>query len=82
MDLSTTMQTPATEENTEKKIPKRRRGRPQGALNFMAFPLLSLLAVFSYVPLWGWITSFQKYRPFRGFFEQEWVVRPEGISVR
>jgi len=29
--------------------------------------------VFNYVPIWGWLMAFQRYRPGRPFFEQQWV---------
>lgn len=50
-----------------------KRLRQQKALVFMSVPFLIWLFVFKYVPLWGWSIAFQKYKPSRGFFEQEWV---------
>lgn len=62
--------------------PRRRpaRGRPfwkrmreQRDLYLMTLPFMVMVFVFSYVPIWGWITAFQDYRPGHGLFNQEWV---------
>lgn len=45
----------------------------QKQLYFMSFPFLILVFIFSYVPIWGWIMAFQKYRPGKPFWEQKWV---------
>ncbi len=45
----------------------------QKYLYFMSIPFVLWAFVFSYLPLWGWTMAFQKFRPGRGFFEQEWV---------
>ncbi|TLS53718.1 sugar ABC transporter permease [Paenibacillus antri] len=45
----------------------------QKYLYFMSIPFVIWAFVFSYLPLWGWTMAFQKFRPGRGFFEQEWV---------
>ncbi len=50
-----------------------RKQHPQVVLSLMAFPFLILVLVFNYIPIWGWITAFQKYRLGHSFFEQEWV---------
>ncbi|WP_372631251.1 ABC transporter permease [Cohnella sp.] len=47
--------------------------RDQKYLLLMSFPFVIWVFVFSYVPLWGWITAFQKYRFGRSLFNQEWV---------
>jgi putative aldouronate transport system permease protein len=39
----------------------------------MSLPFVIWVFVFSYLPLWGWTMAFQKFRPGRSFFEQEWV---------
>ncbi len=39
----------------------------------MSVPFLLWLILFKYVPLWGWVTAFQKYRPAKKFADQEWV---------
>ncbi|ANY68212.1 protein lplB [Paenibacillus sp. BIHB 4019] len=39
----------------------------------MSLPFVIWAFVFSYLPLWGWTMAFQKYRPGRSFWEQEWV---------
>lgn len=47
----------------------------QKQLIFMSFPLLIYIFIFNYLPLSGWIMSFQKYRPGpgRSIFNQKWV---------
>lgn len=39
----------------------------------MSIPFLVWLIVFKYVPLWGWMIAFQKYRLSRDLFDQTWV---------
>jgi putative aldouronate transport system permease protein len=39
----------------------------------MSLPFVIWVFVFSYLPLWGWTMAFQKFKPGRSFFEQEWV---------
>ena len=45
----------------------------QKQLIFMSVPLLIYILIFNYAPLWGWLMAFQKYKPGRGIFKQEWV---------
>ncbi|HIW33972.1 MAG TPA: ABC transporter permease subunit [Candidatus Paenibacillus intestinavium] len=45
----------------------------QKMLMLMSLPFLIWVFIFKYVPLWGWTISFQKFRPSRGLFEQEWI---------
>lgn len=45
----------------------------QKYLYLMAFPFVIWAFVFSYLPLWGWTMAFQKYKPGKNFFEQQWV---------
>jgi putative aldouronate transport system permease protein len=45
----------------------------QRQLVFMSLPLVLYVALFSYVPIWGWTMAFQNYRPSRAFFEQQWA---------
>ncbi|WP_397386280.1 ABC transporter permease [Paenibacillus sp. VCA1] len=47
--------------------------RNQKYLYLMSIPFVIWVFVFSYLPLWGWTMAFQKYKPARSFFEQEWV---------
>ncbi len=47
--------------------------RNQKILLLMSFPFVIWVFVFSYFPLWGWITAFQKYRFGRSIFNQQWV---------
>ncbi|RIX50881.1 sugar ABC transporter permease [Paenibacillus nanensis] len=39
----------------------------------MSVPFLLWLFIFKYVPLWGWLTAFQNYKPYKKFSEQEWI---------
>lgn len=45
----------------------------QKYLFLMSIPFAIWLFVFNYVPLWGWTMAFQKYKPGKSFWEQEWV---------
>ncbi|GLX67604.1 ABC transporter permease [Paenibacillus glycanilyticus] len=45
----------------------------QKVLVFMSLPFVLWLFLFKYVPLWGWTISFQKFRPAKDLFDQEWV---------
>jgi putative aldouronate transport system permease protein len=45
----------------------------QKQLIFMSVPILIYILIFSYVPIWGWLMSFQNYKPAKSFVEQEWV---------
>lgn len=65
--LSPKLGTLKSKNNLWKKIIKQRE------LVFMSFPLIVFIIVFSYVPLWGWIMAFQRYRPGKSIFNQEWV---------
>ncbi|RAP77646.1 ABC transporter permease [Paenibacillus montanisoli] len=42
-------------------------------LYLMSLPFVAWVFVFSYLPLWGWTMAFQKYKPAKSFFEQDWV---------
>lgn len=45
----------------------------QKALVFMCLPMLILMFLFSYLPLFGVITAFQKYEPAMGVFKSDFV---------
>lgn len=45
----------------------------QWQLMLMSIPFMALIVIFNYVPLWGWTMAFQRYRPAKSFFEQQWV---------
>jgi len=45
----------------------------QRYLYLMSFPFLALVFVFQYLPIWGWVTAFQRYKPTRDFWHQQWV---------
>jgi len=47
--------------------------RQQKYLYLMSLPFVIWAFVFSYLPLWGWTMAFQKFKPAKGFFEQDWV---------
>ena len=47
--------------------------KDQKQLAFMSLPLLIYVIIFSYVPLVGWVMSFQNYSPESSMFNQEWV---------
>ncbi|MEX1029424.1 MAG: ABC transporter permease subunit [Paenibacillaceae bacterium] len=42
-------------------------------LYMMSLPFVVWAFVFSYLPLWGWMMAFQKFKPGKSFFSQEWV---------
>jgi len=39
----------------------------------MILPFVIWLVIFRYLPLWGWITAFQNYKPGVPLFQQQWV---------
>ncbi|MFC0214465.1 ABC transporter permease [Paenibacillus chartarius] len=45
----------------------------QKVLLLMSIPFLIWLIIFKYIPLWGWTIAFQKYRPAKSFWNQDWV---------
>ncbi|WP_442954940.1 ABC transporter permease [Paenibacillus sp. SYP-B4298] len=45
----------------------------QKVLLFMCIPFVLWAFVFKYLPLWGWTTAFQNYKPAKSFSEQKWV---------
>ncbi|WP_058303153.1 ABC transporter permease [Gorillibacterium timonense] len=45
----------------------------QRYLYFMSVPFVIWLIVFSYVPIWGWLMAFQKYKPGKSILDQKWV---------
>jgi putative aldouronate transport system permease protein len=45
----------------------------QKYLYLMSLPFVAWVFVFQYLPIWGWTMAFQKFKPGKGFFEQEWV---------
>ena len=44
----------------------------QRTLVYMSLPFLIYVLIFNYVPLVGWVMAFQKYKPGKGLFDQEW----------
>ncbi|CAM4377906.1 ABC transporter permease [Paenibacillus tarimensis] len=59
-----------------KKIKSRRFWKTavqQRYLYLMSLPFVIWVFVFNYIPIWGWTMAFQKYKPAKTFFEQEWV---------
>lgn len=47
--------------------------KSQKVLIFMAIPFVIYIIIFNYVPLIGWITAFQKYKPRTGILHSEFV---------
>ena len=47
--------------------------RKQKYLLLMIIPFVVWLIIFRYVPLWGWITAFQNYKPGIPMTQQKWV---------
>jgi putative aldouronate transport system permease protein len=45
----------------------------QRQILFMSLPIILYIILFVYVPLWGWTMAFQRYKPQKSFFNQEWV---------
>jgi len=45
----------------------------QRQILYMSLPIILYVILFTYVPLWGWTMAFQRYKPVKSFFKQEWV---------
>lgn len=45
----------------------------QRYLYLMSLPFVIWIFVFSYVPVWGWLTAFQNYKPKDSILDQKWV---------
>jgi putative aldouronate transport system permease protein len=45
----------------------------QRHMYMMSIPFAIMVVIFSYLPIWGWLMAFQKFRPGRPFWEQRWV---------
>ncbi|NLW19826.1 MAG: sugar ABC transporter permease [Clostridiales bacterium] len=45
----------------------------QRQLALMSVPMLLYVLLFSYAPLWGWITAFMSYKPAVPLFDNPWV---------
>ncbi|MCZ8522989.1 MULTISPECIES: ABC transporter permease [Paenibacillus] len=45
----------------------------QRYLYMMSLPFVVWIFVFSYVPIWGWLTAFQNYKPKDSILDQKWV---------
>nr|WP_240647344.1 ABC transporter permease subunit [Paenibacillus nanensis] len=45
----------------------------QRYLYMMSLPFVIWIFIFSYVPVWGWVTAFQNYKPKDTIFDQKWV---------
>jgi putative aldouronate transport system permease protein len=50
-----------------------RKAYHQRQLLYMSVPIVLYVALFSYVPLWGWTMAFQNFKPAKRFSAQEWV---------
>jgi putative aldouronate transport system permease protein len=45
----------------------------QRYLYLMSIPFVVWVIIFSYVPVWGWLMAFQKYKPGKSILNQQWV---------
>ncbi|MCA0753647.1 ABC transporter permease subunit [Paenibacillus sp. N4] len=45
----------------------------QRYLYMMSLPFVIWIFIFSYVPVWGWLTAFQNYKPKDSILNQKWV---------
>lgn len=45
----------------------------QRYLYMMSLPFVIWIFLFSYVPVWGWLTAFQNYKPKNAILDQKWV---------
>ncbi|MDQ0064094.1 ABC transporter permease [Paenibacillus harenae] len=45
----------------------------QRYLYLMSLPFVIWIFIFSYVPVWGWLTAFQNYKPKDSILDQKWV---------
>ena len=50
-----------------------RRLVEQRQLLVLSVPFLALVFVFNYLPIWGWLMSFQNFKPALGIFRSEWI---------
>lgn len=70
---------PSEEQAAVETSPERKSKRywklflQQKYLYLMSVPFLILVFIFNYLPIWGWLMAFQKYKPGRSIWEQEWV---------
>ena len=71
--MKTLSQTTSAASLQEKRRTKWRIVLEQRYLFLMSLPFAAWVFVFNYLPLWGWLMAFQKYKPGRSFTEQDWV---------
>ena len=45
----------------------------QWQLVLMSVPVFLYVLLFNYVPMWGWVTAFQDYKPKLGMWNSKWV---------
>ncbi|MGO4545663.1 ABC transporter permease [Paenibacillus sp. 2TAB23] len=69
---------PLTEGNTQTSSTNKRnrfwsKAFQQRYLYLMSLPFVLWIFIFSYVPVWGWLTAFQNYKPKDSIFNQKWV---------
>ncbi len=60
-------------DGNQKRFSFWRRMVQQRYLYFMSIPFVIWLFIFSYVPIWGWLMAFQKYKPGKSIMNQKWV---------
>lgn len=61
------------EKGTKQQSSVWKRALQQRYLYLMSLPFVIWVIVFAYVPVWGWITAFQNYKPKNSFLDQKWV---------
>ncbi|HOJ80016.1 MAG TPA: ABC transporter permease subunit [Clostridiales bacterium] len=49
------------------------QAKKQKELVLITIPYIIYFFIFNYLPLWGLTMAFQNYKPYRTFWEQEWV---------
>jgi putative aldouronate transport system permease protein len=62
-----------TAKTPSRKEPLRRKLIKQHQLLIMSVPAILLVIVFTYMPLWGWIMAFQKYKIAKGIWNSPFV---------
>ncbi len=45
----------------------------QRYLYMMSIPFVIYVIIFNYVPVWGWLMAFQKFKPGKSILQQQWV---------
>lgn len=69
--LSTETNIPLTERKKSLKFWKTMV--QQRYLYMMSIPFVIYVIIFNYVPVWGWLMAFQKFKPGKSILQQQWV---------